>query len=338
MLGHRPSALPTTAYCAQSALLGAKHGAGRAAALSSAWHARLAGIAEAEEMMARLTREEQETVKSWPKPQDIMLNEDKGPLLSYVTAEKELPVGLDGYGDYCDPKDPTCLTAGTLDFAWVAGDVAYVADLKKSKWTSVDGPDSLQLQAYGWAFARKMKKRAYVTGLWIAETGDWQWSGQAVILDSPEGEQILDRIIAAASNGLGEENPPFSTGPHCQSCYARTFCPEHTLSAAACETWLEPVTKGEVPTPEVGLSLWTHLKAAQDVLKKAEEQMKAWISRGELRLTAPDGKILAAVMTAGRPSLDRERLEADYGAQVIAEYEKRGAPFPQFRWIKPKAK
>ena len=39
MSGHRPSALNTAELCGLSAILGAKHGAGRAAACGTAFHA-----------------------------------------------------------------------------------------------------------------------------------------------------------------------------------------------------------------------------------------------------------------------------------------------------------
>jgi hypothetical protein len=331
MIGHRPSSLPSAQYCAQSALLGAEHGSGRAAAISTAWHARCSGATTAEELFARLTTEEQAKVLSWPTPVDVLTD---GILLSYSTAVHEFKVGLDGWGEYAHPDDEKCLTGGTLDFAWRRDDVAYVADLKKSRFTCVDGPDSLQLQCYGWAFATFHGLSSYITGLWIAESAEWQWSHKAVVLDSPEGEAILDRIIAAAKNGVGEEKPPFCTGPHCLSCYARTFCPEHTLSAAATETWLAPLAQGVIPSPEVAADLWSRIGAAQDILEKAEAQLKAWVQRGELTITAPDGKILAPVEVKGRKSLDKKALEEAFGD--LSKYEKQGAPFNQWRWLKPK--
>jgi len=334
MIGHRPSALPSAQFCAQSALLGAQHGAGRAAAMSSAWHASCAGIAEAAEMMARLTPAEQTIVKSWPKPVDVVL--ENGLLLSYKTAERELPVAIDGWGEACKPDSPDCLTAGTLDFAWKNGETAYVADLKKSKWTSVEGPDSLQLQVYGWAFAKAYGCTAYITGLWIAESAEWQWSHDPVVLDSPEGEAILDRILAAASNGIGQANPPYCTGPHCASCYSRTYCPEHTLSAAAAETWLAPVTRGEPPAPDVAADLCARIKAASEILEKAEKQLKAWVERGELVITAPDGKIWVPVMHKGRLGLDKDLAVETFGQDAVDKCMRRGAPHPVWTWIKPK--
>jgi hypothetical protein len=331
MIGHRPSSLPIAQYCAPAAIIGAAHGSGRAAAMSTAWHARCAGSLNAEELFARLSPKEQDEVKGWPKPKDVILED--GLLLSYTTAVHEFKTGIDGFGDYEHPDSDTCLTGGTLDFAWEKDGVAYVADLKKSKFTCVDGPDSLQLQAYGWGYARFRGCHSYITGLWIAETGEWEWAKKAATLDSPEGELIIKRVVAAASN----KDPKYQTGPHCANCYSRTHCPEHLLGAATVGTWLEPLSKGDAPAPDVAKDLIGRIKAAAAILEKAEQQIKAWCREGTLIITDADGKVYGPVMSKGRKTLNREALDAAFGASVIAEYEKQGAPYEQgWRFLKPK--
>jgi hypothetical protein len=119
---------------------------------------------ETEQLFIRLTDKEAEEVMQWKTPVDI---EFYGTRLTYDTAEKELPVGLSKTGKYCG-ANAKALTHGTLDMAWTLESegrcIAVIGDIKKSRWT-VQSPDSLQLWAYGLAYASKHKCDAVICGI-----------------------------------------------------------------------------------------------------------------------------------------------------------------------------
>ena len=180
-MGNRSSSLPIAQYCSASAVLGAKHGAGRAAAMSTAFHARSAQSDGWRALFTLLSPAERETIDGWHLPEDVELED--GTVLRYAEAYKEEQVMLDSQGDYTeDPEEAVC--TGHFDIAWVIehenvpdddqieGDAAqpmrvlYLADLKKTDWSSVGGVSSLQLLSYAFAFASKHKCDAFVLGIW----------------------------------------------------------------------------------------------------------------------------------------------------------------------------
>jgi hypothetical protein len=260
---------------------------------------------------------------------DIVLED--GHCLKYSEAEHEVTLGMDGWGNHVAIDDPRCIVTGHMDFGWCIDGVAYVADLKKSRHTSAEGPDSLQLLAYGFAYASKNKCESFCTGLWIGEDAEWVWSAERVVVDSTKGAELLDRVIAAASN----TDPSFCTGPHCRDCYSRTFCPEHLLGAAAAETWLAPVTKGDPPVPAVALDLIGRIKATKEILDKADKQIKAWCRAGQLTITDKTGKVYGPVMSSGRRTLNEQAVK-EAGVDLSPYYET-GQPY-EARWafLKPK--
>lgn len=326
----RMSSLPMAAFCGPSADLSQKHGAGRAAALSSAFHARCAKSHDAERLLSRLTEDEREELDTWHTPPDI---EVEGALLKYENAEKELTVGLDRFGFFS--TDEHCMTLGHLDFAWVKWaeyqktKTAYVADIKKSRWTTPDGPDSLQLHAYARAYAMLRGCDSYVTGIWAAEDGIWMWSNEVVSLDSERAEAIWDRIFYAATNSGSE----FATGPHCSSCYARLHCPEYAVPAHTADTWLTPATDWEklaqLSAHERG-NLLMKLKSLLAIGEATVKQINEAALRGlEFEV---NGKRWAAKEMPGRKSLDKEALKAAVGD--LGQFEKVGKPYQQFGWIR----
>lgn len=331
--GHRVSLLPITQYCGAAGRLSEAHGAGRPAAMSSAFHARQAGAPDAATKWALLSDDEQREVASWKAPG--LVDIPGGPMLEYASAHKEVPLGIDDLGFYVDPSSgEDCLTIGHMDFGWAFDDpifglTAYVADIKKSLWTSAEGPDSLQLHGYGWAFARKMGCDSYCTGLWIAEEGEWLWSKEIVELDSDRGQQIWERISAAASN-----NGEFNTGAHCRGCYARLHCPEHVLPAATVDTWLAPgsIADGMSPTSEEALDFLLKVQATEDLCKKARENLEMLVAHGKLRIEQ-NGKAWLPVNMPGRESLDKEGLARELGPR-LGDFVRRGKPYTQMRWLK----
>lgn len=330
-VGNRISLLPISEFCGKAPILSEQYGAGRAAAMSSAFHALQAGAENAGALMSRLTDAEREEIAGWHSPATLMID---GVPLDYATSEKEVEVVL---------QDGELDIVGHVDFAWVATSVlhdadgalaegprvAYVADIKKSVWTTADGPESLQLHGYGMAYAKARGCMAYVTGLWCATEGEWLWTKEMVVLDSERGRNILERIKCAAENRSDEA----STGEHCGRCWSRMHCPEYLLPAALGETWLAPVTEGG-DISLVDASFIHKLGALEKMIDVAKEQAKAAVKRGLLRVRDPEtGKIWAPVETKGRVSVDAGRLKAELGDDA-KRFMRQGATYDQYRWIK----
>ena len=333
IMGNRMSLLPISRHCGQAATLSSQHGAGRAAAMSTAFHARCAGAANAGDLLKALTKQELEEVLLWAPPVDVVVGE--GSVLTYASAYKEVAVALDEWGMPADPAGPS-LSLGHLDFAWVvlgdsSGDaaIAYVADIKKSIWTSVDDPkDSLQLHAYAQAFAQQKGCGAYCVGFWIATEKEWQWSPEVVWLGSPTSDAIMSQILFAASNVGGS----FATGPHCRHCWSRLHCPEYVLPASLADSWLAPVSSGVVPTDEEATALKAKLDTIREVAEAADKQLRELVRHGKVSVVE-GGKKWVPCETKGKESVDREKLELELGEKSL-RYIKRGRNFEQFRWIK----
>lgn len=322
--GNRISLLPQSEFCGLSPVISEAHGAGRAAHMSSAFHAMCAQAPDAKEKMARLTPKELQTIGTWKVPTDV---EAAGRTLRYQDAEKEQPVGLTLTGEWADEGE--VVTCGTLDFAWVVDGVAYVADIKKSAWT-VSGPDTLQLLTYGYAWAKKHGCTAFVTGIFIAESGEWMWDDKVRGLDDFESLDLWSRIVYAATNRSDTGSP----GDHCRSCYGRLHCPEWVLPAAAANTVLAPVTEGglESCTPEKLSELVLYCQKVKATIDKVEEHAKEMSRRG-MPVSDGKGKVWKATQCKGRESLNQTKLLLDH--PEMAKYYERGQPYSMFRWGKP---
>jgi hypothetical protein len=326
MKGNRCSLLTITRYCGKAGELSEQYGAGRAAAKSSAFHAICSNAPDKQMLLAKLSDEEKDDIKTWKRPADVDVN---GQPLDYDSAQKELPIALDAKGNYCDPFGGEAITAGTLDMAWVrtieGRRIAFVADIKKSKFTTLDGPASLQVHAYAWAYAKLMGCDAYVTGIWIAEDGEWLW-GEMVELEDWDSLDIWQSIAYAAMN-KGEA----STGSHCRGCYGRMHCPEYLLPAALAETSLAVLATTELDNARAfeARGLLDRLAA---VTKSAEENLKEWAVRnGGIR--DGKGKVWKPVLCKGRTSVKNidALVEAFPGAE---KFVNQGGTYEQFRWGK----
>lgn len=332
---NRISSLPLTRYCGLAARLGAEHGAGMAALMSRCWHAMLAGNeAEARRLHLALDTQEKLEVASWKRPTDVQLD---GLTLRYADAEKELRVGLDRNGSYCDPEDPACLTIGTLDFAWCVElngqRLAVVADLKKSEFTTVDGPDTIQLRAYAFAYASKVGADAFMVGLFIGETGVWDWNPEVVDVCSKRAAELWAEVRQAAENTTGEP----VTGAHCRSCYSRLHCPEWVLPATVVGTELEPLVTGSIDS-DSALRLLRFVEALSGdggLLERAKDTLKTYVNQGGVIQDPVTGKVWRPVTQKGRPSVSVESLRDQLGEEVAAKFITRGAPFQRFTWTKP---
>lgn len=325
--GVRVSLLPTSQYCGLAAQLSEAHGAGRAAAMSSAFHAQQAKAPDAKEKLARLTPKELDTISGWQKPSDVTVN---GHVLTCDAAEKEQPVGLDKDGNWQDSGD--VLTCGTLDFAWVHEGTAYVGDMKKTRWAST-GPDSLQLLTYGYAWAQKHKCKAFCVGLWIIEDAEWNWS--PTVYDMTSFEVALDlwaAIRAAAENNDGQAN----FGEHCGNCYGRLHCPEYTAPAALADTILSPAAVGGAIDDPVKLGeLLAYCERVKAMIEKVGDHAKEAARRGVKVVHPVSGKVLSFVQCKGRESLNQTKLFA--AIPEATRFVERGNGYERMQWSKPKA-
>lgn len=330
----RMSSLPMAEKCGQAARLSAQHGAGRPAAMSKAFHAKCAGAPEAFRLIGALSHAERDEIAEWKAPADALVN--GWCVLDYASAAKELEVGLDHFGMYTDTEEGA-LTWGHLDFAWVREldglRVAFVGDIKKSVWTTPEGPDSLQLQAYGMAFAQKTECQAYCTGIWAAKEGKWLWSTDIVLLDGPVGQDIWQRIAHAAGN-TGEA----STGRHCDSCFARLHCPEYLLPGTVNESMAKATQLADPSTIDSlaltnaeALRLLDWCDRASTLAERVEKNLREAVRRGKL-VIEDGGKVWSPVEMPGRESLDKDKLRA-VGCEP-GDFVKKGDPYFQMRWKK----
>jgi len=330
----RMSSLPIAERCGAAAGLSARHGSGRPAAMSRAFHALCAEDPQAFRLFAALAPIEKEEVNGWKRPADVTVN--GWCVLDYASAVKELEVGLDCWGDYVDPKvDDFC--PGHLDFAWLREiegvRVAFVADIKKSVWTTPDGPDSLQIHAYGRAFAKKVGAHAYCVGIWAATEAKWLWDTEIIQLDGPKANELLDRILFAAANS-GEA----STGPHCRQCYARLHCDEYLLPAVTQQALVRKAVQdgvfGETATVDAddAAAMLDWAERAKDLAKFVNDNLRERVRRGEVVIEDEDGRVWAPITKPGKVSVDMDVLKAMGGESAL----KYGAPFEEFRWRKPK--
>lgn len=325
MPGHRMSHLPVAQFCGVAAPLSERYGAGRAAVVSSFFHAVCAGSASAPALRAKLTDEELEEVGAWHKPATVVLY-DGAVTLDYASAEKELEVMLTEDGEHTHVADKA-ITIGHLDFAWARDyegrRVAFVADIKKSRWT-VSSPNTLQVQAYGWAYAKLIGADAFVPGIWAAEEGEWMW-GDWVDLNDFDAIDVWARIKHAALNN-GEAN----TGPHCRNCYARMHCPEFLFPKDDRLNALVAFSEGIEPTPLQVADAYLAAQAMEDIAKRIKENAKEYARRGG-EIVAADGRKLVMSERQGRAGFDVKALKAE-APELAAKFATRGEPYVVPMW------
>jgi hypothetical protein len=224
------------------------------------------------------------------------------------------------------------LTEGTLDFCWVVevnGETwVYVGDLKRSKWTLSYDPESLQLHTYGIGAALKFEAVGYVTGVWAAIEGEWRWGTEMVRLDSDRCAEVYQRIYHAALN----KDEQASTGPHCDECYQRMHCPDHLMPAALGATWLAPVSEGILPTPDSARECLEQIKTVRALADKAEDQLKALVKGGHLKVLSADGKKhWVPCESKGRESTSVKAVREAFGDEAEKAI-KMGPPIVSMKW------
>lgn len=323
----RPSSLGVAEFCPRSADLNEQSGISRAAIISTAWHAKLAGN---DTLIGELHPDERKEVATWGTPTDAVVRaptsqfESSCVTLDYESAEKELHVQVQ--------ERDTLITEGTLDFAWVrevAGRRwAFVADLKRSTWAIPDGPDCLQLAAYGHAYAALRSCDGYTPGLWSGTDSEWTW-GQPVDLTSPEALDLWLRIKRSSRNDhrlkTKEDDKRFVTGAHCNACYGRQRCPEYAALTA-------DGSVAEVTT-ENAAALLLKAKAMAELAETITDNVKVFATRGGVVVDPATGKKFLPVQCRGKLGLDKAAVEK--AGIDLSKYQVRGKPYQQFDWRKP---
>jgi hypothetical protein len=322
----RPSSLGVAEFCPRSSDLNEQSGISRAAIISTAWHAKLAGN---DTLIGELHPDEREEVATWGAPTDaevrMGIRDCDRINLDYDSAEKELHVQV--------LERDTLITEGTLDFAWVrevAGRRwAFVADLKRSTWAIPEGPDCLQLAAYGHAYAALRSCDGYTPGLWSGTDSEWSW-GQPVDLTSPEALDLWLRVKRAARNDhrlkTKDDDKRFVTGAHCGACYGRQRCPEYAVLA------ITALDFEEVEEANAARML-LQAKSMKEKAELIEANVKVFAERGGVVKDPATGKVYLPTVTKGRESLDKEALLKDY--PDATKYWRRGKPGQMFGWRKP---
>lgn len=373
MLGNRMSSLPYALHCGLAPRLGEEHGAGRAALQSSAYHAIMAG--EQTDLWARLTSEEQEEALRWATPTDVDLG---GVKLRYADAHKEVELVLSSELDAFQPEDGwkvhavedghldlmqvstgeisavdfmSYASVGHADFVWdpIVDDgmkVVYVGDAKRSAHTA--DISTLQLDAYGWAWARVTGADAYGAGLWILTEGRWIWRDELVILDDLSSADIARKLSAAIKNGR-DSKPAGShaiTGPHCRDCYQRPYCAEHLVPPAALvraasenegrSEAMEAFRAFSEPgglTKDNACDALLLTQAVGDLYESMKKQIQAYADRaGGIHDGA--GKVYRKT-GSGKPTrrFDQAKFKKEH-PDLVDEYMVDGKPRFSYRWCK----
>ena len=341
---NRMSSLPFTQFCAKAGQLSGGYGS-TSGRLSSAFHWRTGKTPGWEAKVAMLTDKEEAEINTWSIPREVDF--ENGTVLRYENAEIEVELGLTADLSYCNINAPEAVTRGHMDHGWVVkfpnGQIwVFVVDIKRSEWTVKDGPESLQLQAYGFAFAAKHNADVYVPAIWAATEGDYWW-GSPVNVGSAEGLRLGQRVLASAQN-LPTTDNQYTLGSHCTGCYGRMRCPAYLLPPEMALTELAPFTEERIEkglTTQEGEHLLLTTKRAEETAKAVRDQVKERIRRGLSVLDERQRLAYRPVMCKGKPFdyYDHEAAKAD-GVDLEALLEKykkvgRGKPYDQFKWVKP---
>jgi len=332
---HRMSALPFTQYCAKAGHLSGDY-SGSSARLSTAFHMMTAKTDRWEEFVARLSDEDEAEIKTWKIPAEVDLG--NGTVLRYEDAEKEVAMGLTADLGYCDINSAKAVTRGHMDHGWVVdygGERwVYCPDIKRSEWTVVDGPKSLQIAAYGFAFAAKHDADVFVPGIWAATEGTYWW-GEPVRLASVEAIRLGKRVLAAAQNVPSKDNM-YTLGAHCTGCYGRERCPSYLIPMEHANSTLGPFAANRLDkplTPEEALNILILAKRAKETVEVVEREVKERVRRGLKVIDPQTGLQYGVVHSRGREGLSKALIEA--AGLDPAKFMERGKEFDSFRWVKP---
>jgi hypothetical protein len=99
-------------------------------------------------------------------------------------------------------------------------------------------------------------------------------------------------------------------------------------------TALEPLTRELTKDdgPKV-LELLLQAQAAEDAIGVIKDAAKEYAKRFGLK-DPKTGKVYRAIVSQGRESLDKKKLEETIKPEVLAKCMKRGAPYETYRWLR----
>lgn len=324
----RFSSLPIRQLCGKAHTLDL--GAGRAAAISTAFHARMAALEDpkhkpaADAALAKLTQSERDELDDWKPVEPLEYGFAR---LKYgaggVPFIAESPFALKRDGSPCDKGDPDAMVEGTPDMVWNLGGVVVIGDIKKTRFAS--RPDSLQLHGYGFAVAKMLGAKGYALAIWIAEEARW-WLGPTVMLDTDEADLIWLDIVHASTHEATE----FSTGSHCFDCWGRLRCPAHMV--ATDDGLVVPGTDSPTPTPDVLVDMLVRAKRFEDLAESIKSYCKAHV-RQNGPIHDGKGKVWKGIATAGRESTSVKKVREVFGKDAEVCITK-GEGSESFRWVK----
>lgn len=330
----RASSLDTAFYCPLAPKLDAQFPeAGRAALMSSYQHAKSAGkLPEAESLWSRLTPDERETVLTWHQPADIEVG---GVTLVYREAIREVSLAVDRRWKEVPHGSEEAMTQGTPDWVWIhivrdelgvpASRIGYVGDIKKTRFTSADGPYSLQLKAYALMLTAKHELDGYCTGIWVADEGEWMWASEVTEVGSRQWLEDTKTVETAALN-----EGDAVTGSHCSNCWSRLHCPAYTSPPN--EGLLAPALE-QSGDPELLAMALREADRLEKLCKTVKDNVKEAARRG---LPIVDGKKqYRAVRCKGKSSLN-VKLLTERHPEIAQECTVHGEAYDQFRWTNRK--
>lgn len=329
----RMSAVGSLEFCGQADKL-AKNVQSTAALRSTCFH-KYAETGKWPEEIKRLPEVDVTEISRWKTPKD--LNHPDGFALRYHQADKERLVCLDNNLNYLEiPNDtkqedlesnPDIFLAGHLDMAWDFPelDLVVIVDIKSSIFAVKDRGESLQLHAYGFAYAKLKGRNNYLPGIWDASDAKY-FFGKKVTIGSFEHESIGDRLKIAGNNN----DPMYTKGTHCASCWKRDSCPAHLVDLPGDDRFAK-LFNGEANEALIREAI-IEAKRLFDRGNKLQDLAKSWVDRrGPVR--SEDGrKEYKVQLRSGKKSLDTSKVMAALNVNSLDEYMKQGDDYAAYDW------
>jgi hypothetical protein len=337
----RISSLPVAEYCAMSDKIGVDV-ASVNAARSTCFHS-FAETGRWPESVNNLPEQDFAEIQRWKVP-TVLVHKDGDNLvrLDYKDSIKETRVSLDKNFNFVETRDgvlpgeieneyPNVMCSGTADMAWhiPSLNLVVVEDIKSSVFAVKSREKSLQLHAYGIAFAKKLGARYYKVGIWDATDGK-HYMGTVIDVDSWECEEYKERI-RVASNNNGDS---FTTGTHCGGCWKRDICPSHLVKLSGESAFAKVF--GPNPTAEDIRTAMIAVKENESINKKVMDIAKSWADRHG-GIPSEDGtKLFKARLRSGKKSLNTELVREQLGLDSLEKFMKQGEEYPAYDWYSQK--
>jgi CRISPR/Cas system-associated exonuclease Cas4 (RecB family) len=337
----RISSLPVAEYCAMADKIGADV-ASVNAARSTCFHA-YCETGRWPESVNNLPEQDFAEIQRWKKP-TVLVHKDGDNLvrLEYKDSIKETRVSLDKDFNFVETRDgilpgeieneyPNVMCSGTADMAWhiPSLNLVVVEDIKSSVFAVKSREKSLQLHAYGIAFAKKLGAKYYKVGIWDATDGK-HYMGTVIDVDSWECEEYKERIRTACNN-VGDK---FTTGTHCGGCWKREICPSHIVKLPDDSQFAKVF--GPNPTVEDIRQALVEVNKAKTILKKVTDIAEGWADRHGGIPSEDGSKIFKARLRSGRTSLDKGAIMSELGLNSLDKFEKQGNDYAAYDWYNAK--